>query len=78
MNDKYRINTKKYHVFATMGIFQLESIYLYFPPYLYIKIAGTTVENKGKLILKYRIVEKSSNKLGFWKNNNWKQRLCPI
>ena len=33
---KYRlkagINTKKYHVFAPMGRFQLESIYLYFPP----------------------------------------------
>ena len=26
------INTKKYHVFAPMGRFQLESIYLYFPP----------------------------------------------
>ena len=25
-------NTKKYHVFAPMGRFQLESIYLYFPP----------------------------------------------
>ena len=40
---KVGINTKKYHVFAPMGRFQLESIYLYFP--------GTTVENKGKLIL---------------------------
>ena len=39
-------NTKKYHVFAPMGRFQLESIYLYFPP-----SSGTTVENKGKLIL---------------------------
>ena len=36
-------NTKKYHVFSPMGRFQLESIYLYFPP--------MTVENKGKLIL---------------------------
>ena len=60
------INTKKYHVFAPMGRFQLESIYLYFPPssqllyyicVLYFVdrntniIAGTTVENKGKLIL---------------------------
>ena len=71
-------DTKKYHVFAPMGRFQLESIYLYFPPssQLYICvstptrpiynvviatkglqdrntniIAGTTVENKGKLIL---------------------------
>ena len=26
------LNTKKYHVFAPMGRFQLESIYLYFPP----------------------------------------------
>ena len=26
------VNTKKYHVFAAMGRFQLESIYLYFPP----------------------------------------------
>ena len=41
------LNTKKYHVFAPMGRFQLESIYLYF---IYL-IAGTTVENKGKLIL---------------------------
>ena len=49
------INTKKYHVFAPMGRFQLESIYLNFPPSsqdrnIYI-IAGTMVENKGKLIL---------------------------
>ena len=35
-------NTKKYHVFAPMGRFQLELIYLY----------ETTVENKSKLILK--------------------------
>ena len=39
------INTFKYHVFAPMGRFQLESIYLY------LFTAGTTVENKGKLIL---------------------------
>jgi len=26
------INTLKYHVFAPMGRFQLELIYLYFPP----------------------------------------------
>ena len=26
------VNVKKYHVFAPMGRFQLESIYLYFPP----------------------------------------------
>ena len=26
------VNTKKYHVFAPIGRFQLESIYLYFPP----------------------------------------------
>ena len=38
------INTKKYHVFAPMGRFQLESIYLYFPP------SSQLVENKGKLI----------------------------
>ena len=37
------INTKKkYHVFAPMGRFQLELIYLYFPP---------MVENKGKFLL---------------------------
>ena len=29
---KHFLNTKKYHVFAPMGRFQLESIYLYFPP----------------------------------------------
>jgi hypothetical protein len=38
-----------------MGRFQLESIYLYFPPSSQERntniIAGTTVENKGKLIL---------------------------
>ena len=64
-------NTFKYHVFAPMGRFQLESIYLYFPPtstptkpvdnvVIATKglqdrstniTAGTTVENKGKLIL---------------------------
>ena len=34
IDNKYIIviNTKKYHVFAPMGRFQLESIYLYFPP----------------------------------------------
>ena len=46
--QKYVINTFKYHVFAPMGRFQLESIYLYFPPSSQL---GTTVENKGKLIL---------------------------
>ena len=29
---KEKINTFKYHVFAPMGRFQLELIYLYFPP----------------------------------------------
>jgi hypothetical protein len=29
---KYMYITKKYHVFALMGRFQLELIYLYFPP----------------------------------------------
>ena len=33
-----------------MGRFQLESIYFYFPPSSQL-VAGTTVENKGKLIL---------------------------
>ena len=37
--------------FAPMGRFQLESIYLYFPPSSTNITAGTTVENKGKLIL---------------------------
>ena len=48
------ISSKKYHASAPMGRSQLESIYLYFPPssHLLINIiAGTTVENKGKLIL---------------------------
>ena len=61
------INTFIYHVFAPMGRFQLESIYLYFPPTRPVDnvviatkglqdrntnvTAGTTVENKGKLIL---------------------------
>jgi len=30
---------------------ELESIYLYFPPSSQLVLAGTTVENKGKLIL---------------------------
>ena len=45
------INTKKYHVFAPMERFQLELIYLYFPPSSIHILDGTTVENKGKLIL---------------------------
>ena len=52
------INTFKYHVFAPMGRFQLELIYLYFP-----EVTSTptrpvdnvvnerSTENKGKLIL---------------------------
>ena len=50
--------TKKYHVLAPMGRFQLESIYLYFRPssqllliIIIIIISGTMVENKGKFIL---------------------------
>ena len=31
-HEQLYVNTKKYHVFAPMGRFQLESIYLYFPP----------------------------------------------
>ena len=50
-----KINTKKYHVFAPMGI----SVRINLPLFstvvpaiiLYYIIAGTTVENKGKLIL---------------------------
>ena len=30
--NEWKVNTFKYHVFAPMGRFQLESIYLYFPP----------------------------------------------
>ena len=45
------INTFKYHVFAPMERFQLELIYLYFPPSLHQIFDGETVENKGKLIL---------------------------
>ena len=71
MKQNEVINTKKCHVFTPMGRFQLESIYLYFPPssqqvYLCFCpvatkglqdrniniLAGATVENKGKLILK--------------------------
>ena len=72
------INTKKYHVFAPMGRFQLESIYLYFPPSSQLVnnvviatkglqdrniniLAGTTVENKGKLILSNNQVKLMSN-----------------
>ena len=43
------INTKKYHVFAPMGRFQLELIYLYFSPSFHLT-KGRTVENKDKLI----------------------------
>ena len=51
LNSKsHEINTFKYHVFAPMGIFQLELIYLYFPP-SFLLLDGRTVENKGKLTL---------------------------
>ena len=42
-----QINTKKYHVFAPMGRFHLESIYLYFPPssQLLIKLILTRICN---------------------------------
>ena len=33
-----RINTFKYHVFAPMGRFQLELIYLYFPPSFHLTV----------------------------------------
>jgi len=33
-------NTKKYHIFAPMGRFQLELIYLYFPPSSYLIYVG--------------------------------------
>ena len=49
------INTFKYHVFAPMGGFQLELIYLYFPPSFHLPVRylldGKTVEKKGELIL---------------------------
>ena len=32
VNGQLKFDTKKYHVFAPMGRFQLELIYLYFPP----------------------------------------------
>ena len=64
LSQQLYFNTFKYHVFAPMGRFQLESIYLYFPPsspscYICGSVqdrttnitAGMTVENKGKLIL---------------------------
>ena len=46
-------NTFKYHVFAPMGRFKLELIYLYFNIlyYIIILLDGRTVENNGKLIL---------------------------
>ena len=60
----WRIDTFKYHVFAPMKGFQLELIYLYFPPSFHLTVVvsvrtgqkqqlldGKTVENKGKLIL---------------------------
>ena len=40
-----KMNTKKYHVFAPMGRFQLESIYLYFPPSWKFKILKTNNYN---------------------------------
>ena len=61
LNYNSKINTFKYHVFAPMGRFQLELIYLYFPPSFHQTVVvsgqkeqlfdGNTVENKGKLIL---------------------------
>ena len=32
VTGRLNVNTKKYHVFAPIGRFQLELIYLYFPP----------------------------------------------
>ena len=60
--NKVRVtNTFKYNVFVSMGRFQLELIYLYFPPSFHQTVVvsgqkeqlfdGNTVENKGKLIL---------------------------
>ena len=62
-----------------MGRFQLESIYLIFHrrPSYYIILAGTTVENKGKLLLyilrkiksvAYSSQGSNSGQLDFW---NW-------
>ena len=55
--EKYSISpicTFKYHVFAPMGRFQFELIYLYFLPSFHLTdgkmLDGRTVENKGKLI----------------------------
>ena len=54
------ISTFKYHVFSPMGRFQLQLIYLYFPPSSHlIYIDGTTVENKGKLILAFLSINQS-------------------
>ena len=39
--------SSKYHVFASMGRFQLELIYLFFSTSIHLR----TVENEGKLIL---------------------------
>ena len=38
VDDHGSIDTFKYHVFAPMGRFQLESIYLYFPPSFHLTV----------------------------------------
>jgi hypothetical protein len=50
-----------------MGRFQLELIYLYFPPSSILAsiLAGTTVQNKGKLILRELFLK---NKRSYRKN----------
>ena len=55
-------NTFKYHVFAPMGRFQLELIYLY------LFIDGTTVENKGKLIPTQKLIRNISTVTDFFLN----------
>ena len=43
------INTFKYHVFAPMGRFQLELIYLYFPPSFHQIVVLSLMEGRWKI-----------------------------
>ena len=55
-----------------MGRIQLELIYLYFPPSSHLVVLdGTTVENKGKLILTNRSIWKQDPEANIWAQEGW-------
>ena len=73
LRQRLAFNTLKYHVFAPMGRFQLELIYLYFPPSFHLTVTSTPtrpVENvvittkglqdRNNLLLDGRTVENKS------------------